>query len=236
VASGHSNSTTIHLQGHTNNTGEFDYWAICLDTAGAIVWSNAWGGDKTDVAWAISKNELTSEYFIGGYSYSKNGDLDSLHTNLGSDIDAWVIVVDTLGNLKRKQQFGGNKIDVGILLNYINNKVMILGVTYSDDGDFSTNTYGEISFLAYITNYPTQITESSLLDPLEIYPNPCSNYLCIKNKTALNYQIIAMNGAVMQKGNITQNGTINTHSLPIGNYIIECTNKTITYYHKFLKQ
>jgi hypothetical protein len=45
-----------------------------------------------------------------------------------------------------------------------------------------------------------------------------------------------MNGAVMQQGNIAQNGTINTQSLPIGNYIIECTNKTITYYHKFLKQ
>jgi hypothetical protein len=207
-----------------------------LDTAGAIVWSNAWGGDKTDVAWAISKNELTSEYFIGGYSYSKNGDLDSLHTNLGSDIDAWVIVVDTLGNLKRKQQFGGNKVDAIGILTYINTKMMVFGTTSSYDGDFASNTIDGTGFLAYITNYPTQITESSLLDPLEIYPNPCSNYLCIKNKTALNYQIIAMNGAVMQKGIIDKNGTINTQSLPIGNYIIECTNKTITYYHKFLKQ
>ena len=236
VASGHSNSTTIHLQGHTNNTGEFDYWAICLDTAGAIVWSNAWGGDKTDVAWAIGKNELTSEYFIGGYAYSKNGDLDSLHTNLNSDNDAWVIVVDTLGNLKRKQQFGGNESDAILSFNFINNKIMVMGGTASYDGDFISNIDSGFIFLAYITNYPLSNTESNIANPLVIYPNPCSNYLYIKNKTALNYQIIAMNGAVMQQGNIAQNGTINTQSLPIGNYIIECTNKTITYYHKFLKQ
>ncbi len=236
VASGHSNSTTIHLQGHVNTTSQFDYWAICLDTAGAIVWSNAWGGDKEDIAWTIGKNELTSEYFIGGYTYSKNGDLDSLHTNLNNDIDAWVIVVDTLGNLKRKQQFGGNKIDAVITFNFINNKIMVMGGTNSDDGDFVSNTNGGIVFLAYITNYPLQLNENNILNSLEIYPNPCSNYLHVKNKTALHYQIIAMNGAVMQQGNIAQNGTINTQSLPIGNYIIECTNKTITYYHKFLKQ
>ena len=111
-----------------------------------------------------------------------------------------------------------------------------MGGTASYDGDFISNIDSGFIFLAYITNYPLSNTESNIANSLEIYPNPCSSYLYVKNKTALHYQIISMNGAVMQQGIIDKNGTINTQSLPIGNYIIECTNKTITYYHKFLKQ
>ena len=53
VVCGMSSSTDYDLLGHSNPTGDSDFWVMRFDTYGNLKWSKAWGGDEYDEAFTI---------------------------------------------------------------------------------------------------------------------------------------------------------------------------------------
>jgi hypothetical protein len=103
VVAGYSNSDDIFV---TGNHGGADYWIVKLDSTGNIIWQKSLGGSGTDVANSIRKTS-DGGYIIAGESESNNGDVT---VNLGG-IDAWIVKLDSAGNITWQKSFGGVSVD-----------------------------------------------------------------------------------------------------------------------------
>ena len=117
------------------NKGAADLWAIKISPTGNLIWEKSFGGNSFDVARSISKTQK-GNFIISGSSRSIDSDLT---TNHGQN-DAWVIKIDTNGDLKWQKTIGGSEIDFAydaVELN--NNSIIIVGDTSSADIDLSTN-------------------------------------------------------------------------------------------------
>lgn len=155
-----------------------DYWAVRTDLQGNLKWSKWWGGSGTDNAWAVGRNPLNGNYLVGGYAYSKNGDLDSIHTALASDNDAFLISIDTNGNLKNKKQIGGDKSEAVINIVSNQNEIYVCGGTNSNNYDFSTHTFDGSQFIMRIVDWPLATINFSETDAAFIvYPNPTTDLI-----------------------------------------------------------
>ncbi len=129
-----------------SNNGSYDYLTIKFNDTGAVIWSDAIGGSSLDFAESILPLS-DSSIIIGGYSYSKDFDVDSVYDN----IDIWIINYDKNGNINWKEVYGGSDDD--ILLNLIelsNGEVYGIGSTSSNDGQVSNNYGGNDVWLINI--------------------------------------------------------------------------------------
>ena len=175
---------------------------------------------------------------VGGYSYSKNIDLDSLHIILNHDIDAWLISIDSNGNLNRKHQIGGNGGDgISFILNTTTNLV-IVGGTGSHDDDFAThsNFTTDSYFIADLLDYPNSINEINFNgNEFTIYPNPVSQRLYVPKSDGINYKLISINGICMQLGTLNANQSIDVSNLSNGFYFLNLYNQKFYVTEKFLK-
>jgi hypothetical protein len=90
----------------TNNKGNSDAWILKLNANGAIEWQKTYGGSSGDYLRSI-KQTTDNGYIAVGYTYSKDGDIP----NNQGDIDAWIIKIDTNGNLKWSKTFGGINLE-----------------------------------------------------------------------------------------------------------------------------
>lgn len=86
------------------NHGGYDLWAFEIDDTGNLLWQKCVGGTNTEYAWDVS---ATSENgcIISGETFSNNGDIASYHANG----DAWLIRLDSSGNVLWNETFGGNQ-------------------------------------------------------------------------------------------------------------------------------
>ncbi len=239
IVGGHTSSTDFDLQGHFNASGSYDYWVMRFDTSGNLKWSNAWGGDEEEEVRSISKNNNTNNYLIGGYSYSKNGDLDSIHTQMNYDADAWLIALDSIGVLTRKRQIGGNKGDaISIVLNSPT-KLFVCGSTESVDDDFSTHTPqftdGSI-FIAELLDYPDMISDEDINNKIEVYPIPVSNNLFIKADGIYDYQLLDTRGRSFIQGKMDRHVNIDITLLSTGMYVLNLRNNVTNITTKIIKQ
>lgn len=89
--------------------GGKDFWIVKFTNDGKKEWSKAFGGSQDDVATSVvtsyKQEDMTSYfdgYIIGGYTFSNDGDVTGNH----GQKDAWVIKIDTLGNLVWKKILG----------------------------------------------------------------------------------------------------------------------------------
>ena len=92
-------------QGH----GGKDLWVVKMSVDGKKQWSKKFGGSQDEAATCIvssyKQEDMTSYfdgYIIGGYTYSNDGDVTGNH----GQKDAWLIKIDTLGNLVWQKTFG----------------------------------------------------------------------------------------------------------------------------------
>lgn len=88
-----------------------------------------------------------------------------------------------------------------------------------------------ISFDAYFYDIYTSTSENLKSGDIELYPNPASNTLFLRNRdfnfTNLNYQIIDMKGVIMQEGILAAGATgsaIGIRSLPASVYFLQISN------------
>lgn len=84
-----------------------DYWIVKIDSVGTIEWQKTLGGNFREIFYDI---KLTSNggYIVSGASNSNSGDVtDSHQTDGGIDMDAWVVNLDSSGNILWQKAYGG---------------------------------------------------------------------------------------------------------------------------------
>jgi hypothetical protein len=94
-----------------------------------------------------------------------------------------------------------------------------------------TLTANSVTFDAYFLEWAVPVTETVKPGSFALYPNPAGTVLFVRNisnlHTDLNYQIMDMNGRVVQKG-VLQDGKINSsidiRSIPSSVYLLQISN------------
>jgi hypothetical protein len=98
VASGDS---SFVIAGYTNSVGngDYDYMLLKIDESGQHVWNRTYGGTESDKAYAITNCD--GDYVLAGETHSQGA----------GDTDAWVIKVDSNGELLWQKTLGGKNFD-----------------------------------------------------------------------------------------------------------------------------
>jgi hypothetical protein len=116
------------------NNGAADLWMIKIATDGSLIWEKTIGGTSFDVARSIS-NTQDNGFVIAGSSRSSNADF----TNQGQN-DAWVLKVDSVGEIEWQKIIGGSEIDFLYDAVELNNKTIIaVGESSSANADITEN-------------------------------------------------------------------------------------------------
>jgi len=109
----------------TLNHGNIDFWLVKLDFSGNILWEKSYGGDLSEEIYGFSLSPDES-IIISGYAESvNNGDVQGSYYSTGAVGDAWVIKLDSIGNLQWQKCVGGTGTE-----QYGNNAVDALGNIY----------------------------------------------------------------------------------------------------------
>ncbi len=124
-----------------NDPLAYDGWVVKLDVYGSIEWQKCFGGSASDNLNCIIQTS-DGGYAISGSTSSHDGDVKG---NNGK-FDAWVIKLDSLGNLLWQKCLGGTgsggvSIGVSIIESSDEDKGLIaVGYTNTTNGDFSART------------------------------------------------------------------------------------------------
>ncbi|MBI4453758.1 hypothetical protein HY636_03890 [Candidatus Woesearchaeota archaeon] len=107
----------------SKGAGEADAWILKLDSTGKLEWDKTFGGGGFDAALSVQENNDLTGYIVAGHTESKGVDIS----------DAWVFELDTNGNLKWENIFGGNKMDgiESIIQQTSDSKYIVAGYTES---------------------------------------------------------------------------------------------------------
>lgn len=118
-----------------------DFWVVCIDSNGLLLWDNAYEGDDVDQATSILKVS-DNNFIIGGSSCSNSSEdksEDALWDPLPSSciLDYWLLSIDTLGNLLWDETIGGKHYDeLEKIINGIDGGLILAG---SSDSQLSFN-------------------------------------------------------------------------------------------------
>ncbi len=122
VVSGYADSK------YNNHHGAVDGWLTYLNANGQLVWFNFYGGSLDDQLHTVSAGP-GDQIYAGGFSYSKDQDLPE---NNGRK-DAWLIKVNTSGNLLWSINYGGDGHDAFNKIIIKDNSVYAAGYIWSFD-------------------------------------------------------------------------------------------------------
>lgn len=109
------------LSGTTESwgAGETDLWVVKLDNAGNILWQKTYGGPGKEMGGAYPDG--TGGYFLAGETESFGQ----------GRADAWVLRLDSQGNITWQRAYGGPNDDTATPLRLNDGSVLIEGVTES---------------------------------------------------------------------------------------------------------
>lgn len=101
-----------------------------------IKWQQCFGGSEEDHVYDILK--VGNTYLLAGSTGSDDGDISFSH----GLFDAWLVKIDSSGNLIWEKTFGGSAGDAfGKILTTENNNYFLIGASTSSDGDISNDPY-----------------------------------------------------------------------------------------------
>jgi hypothetical protein len=119
------------------NNGFDDYWVIKIDDAGGIIWESTFGGSETDIGKSVALKE--NGIICVGQTYSEDDDIEGFHGLL----DAWVVAIDSSGNLEWQKPYGGTGGDEAYSITKVsNNEFVFSGRSSTANGDVSENKGG----------------------------------------------------------------------------------------------
>ena len=126
----------------TGNHGADDFWVIKVDKYGNLKWEKCLGGSSTD--WGMCAVETPDGGVIcGGWTGSTDGDVNCQHH---SEVDAWMVKLDSSRNIDWQKCFGGSGDDViQQIIPLDDGSYLFLGSTSSHDGDI-TDQHGAGDF------------------------------------------------------------------------------------------
>ncbi len=131
-------STNSSISG---NHGIDDCWIVKLNKNGNIEWQKCLGGTNVEKANSVIQT-FDGGYMVAGYTVSNDGDVVGYH-NTGYT-DAWVVKLDSAGNIAWSRCYGGSygETAYSILQNADSNYV-VLSSAQSGDSDVSGHTAGQ---------------------------------------------------------------------------------------------
>lgn len=124
-----------------NSQGQFDYWAVKIDSVGNKIWDKRFGGSDYDfISSVISTND--GGYLLAGFSSSGISG-DRTESPRGEN-DYWVVKIDSVGNKIWDKRFGGSAFDALIKVIQTNDNGYILAGTSKSpkDGDKTEDSRG----------------------------------------------------------------------------------------------
>jgi len=117
----------------TGNKGGYDVWIVKLDGSGNLVWQKCLGGSSGDYARSIQQTS-DGGYIVAGMTYSNDKDVNGNH----GEADAWIVKLDSLGNIQWQKCLGGSKNDYAYSIQQTRDGGYIFaGETWSNDGNVS---------------------------------------------------------------------------------------------------
>ena len=132
--------------------GGKDFWMVRIDGNGTILWQRTFGGSNDDVANDVATTADTG-FVVAGYTFSPDGDI----TNYKNNGDGWLVYVDTLGNLIRQKDKGGQDYDeFKSIITANNGGFLLVGLSFSNTGTLSgLNHGGSDAWLARLSKFGT---------------------------------------------------------------------------------
>jgi hypothetical protein len=115
--------------------GENDYWLVCTDNQGNMLWERTYGGSESDGTCRILSTGKGYFYLLGT-AFSSDGDITN-DPYIGSP-DYWIVKIDSLGNIIWDKIAGGSAGETlwtGALTS--DGGLIAIGQTSSNDGDIS---------------------------------------------------------------------------------------------------
>jgi hypothetical protein len=132
VFAGRTGSSDGDVSG--NHGGDFDGWVVKLNSSGTILWQKCLGGTGYDQVNCILRSS-DGGYTLCGVSYSHDGDVTGNHSGPG---DAWIVKLDSIGNILWQKCVGGTGNDEAIsIIQNSKGGYAVAGRTSSSDGDIS---------------------------------------------------------------------------------------------------
>ncbi len=215
---------TMIISQSSNNPQTLPYtWEFLItksDTAGNRKWSKIFGGTETESAKSV-ESFPNGDLLVTGLTQSNDGNVQ----NSNGGIDFWVLRLDSLGNLKNANCYGGSKEDQAY--NSVIDKkgnVIVIGFTSSSDGIFTQNR-GLTDWAIVKLRYNGTAVKESHIDGTTIteYPNPIQDQFKIQitQKLIPKLTIYDVFGKQMYHVNQLQpETTIDMASYPNGLYIL----------------
>ncbi|MEE9361779.1 MAG: hypothetical protein V3U92_04200 [Cellulophaga sp.] len=146
---GKNNASTRH--------GVGEYWGTKLDSSGNLEWRRYFGGTNNDRAHAVVQAN-DGGFVLTGFSESNDFDI----SNSKGSYDFWVIKINDKGTLLWERSFGGTEIEVSNAITKTNtNEYVIVGQTFSDNGDVSKNNGGSDIWVLKIDDTGNMLWEQS---------------------------------------------------------------------------
>lgn len=103
VLFGFTESTDFDI---TNSKGSYDFWIVKLDQKGTLQWQKTYGGSGIDQAYDALMLD-NGDFLVVGQTFSTDGDI----TNALGGSDAWVIRINSLGNIVWEQNYGSSDFE-----------------------------------------------------------------------------------------------------------------------------
>lgn len=138
IVTGVTYSSDGQVKGYRGNG---DIWVVKLDTKGKIKWQKCFGGSYLDFPKAI-KQTSDKGFIIIGSTNSKDGNVSGIHSG---QTDAWLVKLDSLGNVMWQKCLGGSAADLGTgVAQTKDSGYYVACISLSTDGDVSgINNNGE---------------------------------------------------------------------------------------------
>ncbi len=115
-----------------------DGYVFKINADKELVWEKTFGGSNNDHFNGIEK-KLNGNFLISGYTNSNNGDI----SDFKGSVDAWVVEIDSDGNLIWSKTFGGTQLDfVYSTIQNNSSEFLIVGHTMSTNYDITDNNGG----------------------------------------------------------------------------------------------
>lgn len=200
VSAGYSNSATGDAG---PNHGGYDFWVSKTNSNGTLLWAKSYGGSENDFAYSLL-NSSDGNILAGGSSLSDNGDISD-HHGIASLADAWLIKLDTAGNLLWEKSYGGGVYDdLKSITTTTDGGYIFTGATNSNDGDALDIGHGSLDVwvvkldvsgnVSWQKKYGGTSDESGT----DIQQTADGGYIVLSTAHSLNGQVTGHHGSVSE--------------------------------------